>query len=118
MAPTTMPGQKTETCPYGRNPEEHGNPTKGPEMVNAITSEGAYVARGTQANMRQLKSYIKKALETQMSGSGFSFVEALSTCPTNWRTNAKDTWEFLENKMTEFYKVGELKVPGVKKEAE
>lgn len=118
MAPTTMPGQKTETSPYGRNAEETGFPTQGPEMVSAITPEGAYVARGTMANMRQLKSYIKKALEAQINGTGFSFVEALSTCPTNWRTNARDTWNFLEKEMTKYFKVGELKVPGAKKEAE
>lgn len=111
MAPTTLPGQKTETSPYGRKPEEAGYPTQGPEMVATITKEGAYVARGTIANLRQLKSYIKKALENQMAGNGFSFVEALSTCPTNWRTNAKDTWAFLEEEMPKYFKVGEIKVP-------
>lgn len=60
MAPTTMPGQKTETSPYGRDPEKTGYPTQGPEMVAAITPEGAYVARGTVANIKQLKGYIKK----------------------------------------------------------
>ncbi|MCL2336274.1 MAG: thiamine pyrophosphate-dependent enzyme [Firmicutes bacterium] len=112
MAPTTMPGQKTETTPYGRDPETTGSPTQGPEMVAAIAPEGAYVARGSVANVRQLKGYIKKALENQMAGNGFSFVEALSLCPTNWRTNAKDTWKFLEEDMYKYFKVGELKVPG------
>jgi 2-oxoglutarate ferredoxin oxidoreductase subunit beta len=65
-------------------------------------------------NMRQLKSYIKKALETQMAGTGFSFVEALSSCPTNWRKNAKATWEFVEKDMAAYFKVGELKAPQVK----
>ncbi|HBX22900.1 MAG TPA: 2-oxoglutarate synthase, partial [Desulfotomaculum sp.] len=63
MAPTTMPGQKTETSPYGRDAETTGSPTQGPEMVAAIAPEGAYVARGSVANMKQLKGYIKKALE-------------------------------------------------------
>lgn len=111
MSPTTMPGQKTETTPYGRDPIKTGYPTQGPEMINAITGEGAYVARGTVANPRQLKGFIKKALENQISGRGFSFVEALSTCPTNWRTNAEETWKFLENDMAKYFKVGELKVP-------
>jgi len=111
MAPTTMPGQKTETSPYGRDPEKTGYPTQGPEMVAAITQEGAYVARGTVANHKQMKGYIKKALENQISGRGFSFVEILSTCPTNWRTNAEDTWKFLEKDMTKYFKVGEIKVP-------
>ncbi|KNZ68800.1 thiamine pyrophosphate domain-containing TPP-binding protein [Thermincola ferriacetica] len=114
MAPTTLPGQKTETSPYGRDVQLMGYPTQGPEMVAAITREGAYVARGTVANLRQLKKYLKKALENQMAGNGFSFVEALSTCPTNWRTNAKETWAFLENEMPKYFKVGEIKVPGQK----
>jgi len=111
MAPTTLPGQKTETTPYGRDVQETGNPTRGPEMVAAITPEGAYVARGTVANMRQLKTFIKRALENQIAGRGISFVEALSTCPTNWRTNAKSTWAFLEKDMTQYFPVGEIKVP-------
>ncbi|GAV25169.1 2-oxoglutarate synthase [Carboxydothermus islandicus] len=112
MAPTTLPGQKTETTPYGRDVDETGYPTLGPEMVAAIAREGAYVARGTVANLRQLKGFIKKAIENQMAGNGFSFVEVLSGCPTNWRTNAKETWDFIENTMTQYFKVGELKVPG------
>lgn len=111
MAPTTMPGQKTETTPYGRDPEKTGYPMLGPEMVAAISQPGAYVARGTVANPRQLKEFIKKALKNQMEGRGFSFVEALSLCPTNWRTNAEETWKFLEQEMTKYFKVGEFKVP-------
>jgi 2-oxoglutarate/2-oxoacid ferredoxin oxidoreductase subunit beta len=111
MSPTTLPGQKTETTPYGRDVEVTGYPTKGPEMVATVTPEGAYVARGSMQNLRQLKGYIKKALEAQIAGTGFGFVEALSSCPTNWRTNAKATWEFVEKDMTHYYKVGELKVP-------
>lgn len=116
MAPTTLPGQKTETTPYGRDPEETGYPTKGPEMIATIAPEGAYVARGTVANFRQLKGYIKKALENQMAGRGFSFVEALALCPTNWRTNAKDTWAFVEGEMARNFPVGELRVPTKKEE--
>jgi 2-oxoglutarate ferredoxin oxidoreductase subunit beta len=111
MAPTTMPGQKTETTPYGRDVLEAGYPMMGPEMVSAISQDGAYVARGSVARFRKLKEYIKKALENQIAGRGFSFVEALSTCPTNWRTNAEQTWAFLENEMTKQYPPGELKTP-------
>lgn len=114
MAPTTLPGMKTETTPYGRDVRESGYPTQGPEMVAAITREGSYVARGTVANLKQLKGFLKKALQNQMDGNGFSFVEALSTCPTNWRTNAKDTWAFVEKEMTKFFNVGELKNPAAK----
>ncbi|GAW93627.1 thiamine pyrophosphate-dependent enzyme [Calderihabitans maritimus] len=116
MAPTTLPGQKTETTPYGRDVEEAGYPTKGPEMVAAIAHEGAYVARGSIANLRQLKKFIKRALENQIAGNGFSFVEALSACPTNWRTNAAETWAFVEDQMGKYFPIGEFKVPGEKKE--
>lgn len=118
MAPTTMPGQKTETSPYGRDPEKTGYPTQGPEMVAAITRDGAYAARGTVANMKQLKNYFKKALENQMAGNGFSFVEAMATCPTNWHTNAKETWKFLEEGMSQFFTVGEKKAPGQEEEGQ
>ncbi|MGI6362734.1 MAG: thiamine pyrophosphate-dependent enzyme [Bacillota bacterium] len=116
MAPTTLPGQKTETTPYGRDPEETGYPTLGPEMVAAIAREGAYVARGSIANLRQLKRFLKKAIQNQMDGNGFSFVEVLSSCPTNWRTNAEATWNFVEKDMAEYFPVGEFKVPGQKEE--
>lgn len=118
MAPTTLPGQKTETTPYGRDPEKTGYPVQGPEMVAAITKEGAYVARGTVANLRQLKNFLKKALENQMAGNGFSFVEVLSACPTNWRTNAQETWKMVEEEMPKYFKVGEIKVPGGQKEGQ
>ena len=51
-----------------------------------------------------------------MAGNGFSFVEALSLCPTNWRTNAEQTWRFVEEEMPKYFKVGEFKTPGEKKE--
>lgn len=117
MAPTTMPEQKTETSPYGRDPVTTGYPMQGPEMVGAITREGAYVARGTIANLRQLKSYCKKALQNQIDGNGFSFIEALSSCPTNWRMNAEDTWKFIEETMPQYFKIGEVKTPGQEQNA-
>ena len=90
----------------GRDPEATGMPTQGPEMISAITGDGAYVARGTTSNLKQLKSYIKKALQNQMEGNGFSFVEALAGCPTNWRTNAEKTWAFIEKERPQYYRVG------------
>lgn len=110
MAPTTLPRQKTSTTPYGRDPLNTGSPTLGPELVAAIASEGSYVARGTVGDYNKLKLFIKKALLNQMEGKGFSFVEVLSTCPTNWRTGAKETWGFLQGKMENYFKVGELQV--------
>lgn len=118
MAPTTLPGMKTETTPYGRDVRTTGYPCQGPEMVAAITKEGAYVARGTIAKPTQLKGYIKEALQNQMAGNGFSFLECLSCCPTNWRTNYEETWDFVENEMTKYFKIGELKVPAARGEGQ
>ena len=111
LAPTTLPGQITETTPYGRDVKKTGYPTRGPEMLAAITSEGAYIARGTVSKYRQMRNFIKRAVQNQIEGNGFSFVECLSTCPTNWRTNARQTWDFLEEEMEAYFKVGELKNP-------
>lgn len=111
MAPTTLPGQKTETTPYGRDPDATGYPTKGPEFLNALTQDDAYIARATVSNYRQLKRYLKNALRNQIEGHGFSFVEVLSTCPTNWRTNAQQTLHFLEDEMEKYFPVGEFKNP-------
>ena len=81
MAPTTLPGQKTETTPFGRDPEKAGNPTLGPEMIAAVTTDKAYVARGSVAKLHQLKNFMKKGLQNQIEGSGFSFVEVRQPAP-------------------------------------
>ena len=111
MAPTTMPGQITETTPYGRDPEVTGKPAKGAEMVAAIVdTDKAYVTRATCSNLRALKTTFKKALTNVAEGRGFSFVEVLSICPLNWRTNNVQTFDRLKT-MEECFKVGELVVP-------
>lgn len=107
MSPTTMPGQKTETTPYGRDCEVTGKPAKGAEMVASIADpEKSYVARATVSNLRKLKSTLTKALKNVDKG-GFSFVEVLSICPLNWRTNNVDTWDRLKT-MEEFFEVKEF----------
>ena len=108
MAPTTLPGQKTETSPYGRDPETTGYPPR--TRVNGELLRGAYVP-GHVSKYKQLKRFLKNALRNQIEGNGFSFVEVLSTCPTNWRTNAQQTWHFLEDEMEPYFPVGELKSP-------
>jgi 2-oxoglutarate ferredoxin oxidoreductase subunit beta len=111
MAPTTMPGQVTETTPYGRDIDITGRPAKGAEMVSSIVDpEKGYVTRGTVGNLRQLRTFIKRGLQNVADGRGFSFVEVLSVCPLNWRTNNENTWARLET-MEEYFKVGELVVP-------
>lgn len=108
MAPTTLAGQKTETTPFGRDTAEMGLPLKGPELLIPVVNSEAYLARGTVAQVLKLKGMLKKALETQKKGH-FAFVEALSTCPTNWRTNAAATWSFLEQEMSSYYSVGAIR---------
>ncbi len=105
-AATTLPDQKTSTTPYGSDI----NLLDGPKMVATITNNEAYVARGSIDNPVQLKSLIKKAIKNQIRGKGFSFVEALSVCPTNWKTDAKETFDFLE-KMKATFPIQEYKVP-------
>lgn len=86
MAPTTLPGQKTSTSPYGRNINNDGLPFKMAELL--ATLEGvafsARVAVNTPKNIMQAKKLIKTAFRYQVEGKGFSFIEALATCPTNW----------------------------------
>lgn len=108
LAPTSLIGQKTETSPAGRKAETEGLPLRGPEMVASFAPKGAYVARGSVSHVQRLARYLERGLQNQLEERGISFVEALSTCPTNWRTNAEDTWKYLEKEMTEYYPVGEL----------
>ena len=107
MSPTTMPGQRTETTPYGRDCEVTGRPAKGAEMVAAIANpEKSYVARASVSNLRNLRKTFTKALKNVEMG-GFSFVEVLSLCPLNWRTNNVDTWGRLKT-MEECFEVKEF----------
>lgn len=115
MSPTTMPGQVTETTPYGRDCSVTGKPAKGAEMIAAIADpEKSYVARSTMGNVRGLKKVLKAALENVANG-GFSFVEVLSVCPNNWKTNNVKTLERLKQ-MEEFFEVKEFVTPAKKEE--
>jgi 2-oxoglutarate ferredoxin oxidoreductase subunit beta len=113
MAPTTLIGQKAATAPYGRDPDVAGMGY--PLCVSELlaTLEGArYIARGTvsnAANARKTKQYIKKALEAQMSGVGFTMVEVLSQCPTNWGMEPTRAVEWLEQNMVPIFPLGEIK---------
>lgn len=107
MAPTTLEGQATATTPSGRDREESGTPLKGPEALREVVHPAAYLYRGTVSRFIPLKRAIRSGLETQLNGH-FAFIEALSTCPTNWRTNAAATWAFLEKEMSAVYPTGEV----------
>ncbi|MBN2297298.1 MAG: 2-oxoglutarate oxidoreductase [Deltaproteobacteria bacterium] len=111
MAPTTMLGQKTSTSPYGRSPEVEGHPLKITELIGTLPG-AAYVTRtslATPAKIMATKKAIKKALEVQMAGLGYSLVEVLSPCPTNWKVSPKDSFIYLEEKMEKEYPIGVMK---------
>ncbi len=118
MAPTTLVGQKATTAPRGRDPDEAGMgyPIRVLEML--ATLEGTrYLARGsvnTSANVGKLKGYIRAALEAQMAGIGFTMVEVLSPCSTNWGMEPVKAMEWLESNMIPYYPLGEIKntLPG------
>lgn len=109
MAPTTLNGQVTETTPFGRNEKEHGNPIKMCELLATI--KGArYIERVSTHNVREVmkvKKAIKKAFQYVKDGEGFSFVEVLSICPTNWGKNIVDSLKWIEENMSKEF---ELKV--------
>jgi 2-oxoglutarate ferredoxin oxidoreductase subunit beta len=113
MAPTTLIGQKATTAPNGRDPNAAGMgyPIRVSEML--ATLDGTrYIARGavnSAANIRKTRQYIKKALEAQLSGQGFTMVEVLSPCPTNWSMEPVAAVEWLEKSMIPVFPLGEVK---------
>jgi len=113
MAPTTLVGQKATTAPYGRDPVEAGMgyPIRVAELLSALDGT-AYIARGAvnnAVNARKTKNYIRKAIELQMSGIGFTMVEVLSQCPTNWSMNPLESVDWLEKNMISVFPLGEVK---------
>ena len=112
MAPTTLPGMKTTSSPHGRDVEKMGYPIKASEML--ATQEGSsYAVRRSlhdAKNIRMAKKAIRMAFETQVRGLGFSLVELLSTCPTNWHMTPADAAKWLEKKMIPYYPIGDYKV--------
>ncbi|WP_018085109.1 thiamine pyrophosphate-dependent enzyme [Desulfurispora thermophila] len=113
MAPTTLLGQKTTTTPYGRDRQVNGCPVRMCEML-AVLDGTAYVARVSvhnPANVNKAKKAIRRAFEVQMAGLGFSIVEVLSACPTNWGLSPLEALQWLEQNMIPYYPLGEFKVP-------
>jgi 2-oxoglutarate/2-oxoacid ferredoxin oxidoreductase subunit beta len=112
MSTTTMPGQKTTTTKHGRDCGVTGIPLKFPELVASQFPNAAFVARGTittPANVNKMKGYIKNALEAQMNHEGYSIVEMLSPCPTNWGITPLESHERIEKELIPYYPLGELK---------
>jgi len=112
LSPTTLPGMKTTSSPLGRDVEMMGYPILVAEMLS--TMEGAsYVVRRSlhdPNHIRKSKKAIRIAFETQERGMGFSMVELLSTCPTNWKISPNDSLKFVEEQMLPVYKVDDFKV--------
>lgn len=108
MAPTTLVGQKTTTSPYGRDKDHCGSPIRIAEMLATIEGS-AYIERvavNSPANIVRAKKAIKNAFECQLAGKGFSLVEVLSNCPTNWGMSPVESMEWLEKNMIPYYPLG------------
>jgi 2-oxoglutarate ferredoxin oxidoreductase subunit beta len=113
MAPTTLLGQVTTTTPKGRTRQQAGFPFKVCEMLATLDGT-AYVARCAVFNPAQVqktKRAIRKAFETQMAGLGFSIVEVLSACPTNWGMTPLQALKHVKENLVPVYPLGEIKVP-------
>lgn len=108
MAPTTLVGQQATTAPYGRDPKLNGLPLNMAEML-ATVAGASYIERVSACSVkgiRATKNAIKKALTKQMENKGFSLIEILSTCPTNWKMTPVESMDWVENTMTKQYPLG------------
>ena len=111
MAPTSLVGQVTQTSPYGRDPKTQGMPIRICELLSTLDAP-AYLERvavNNVAHVRQAKKAILKAFKNQVEGKGFSLVEVVSTCPTNWGLTPDKACAFVEEKMIPFYPLGNFK---------
>lgn len=114
MSWTTLEGQKTATSPNGRDISLTGAPIRVPEMI-AHSFNPAYVARGaitTPAEINRLKGYIRQAFQAQLNHEGYSLVEVLSSCPTNWNMSPVAAHRHIENDVIPYYQLGEFKKRG------
>lgn len=113
QAPTTLLGQVTTTTPYGRDPKANGYPVRVCELLSSLDG-AAYITRTAvfdPAHVNKTKKAILKAFKTQEQGLGFSLVEVLANCPTNWHLSPKDSVQWLKENMLPCYPLGEFKVP-------
>lgn len=112
MSPTTLPGQKTTSSPNGRDVEVNGYPIRAAELITKLDGASYVVRRSLHdpKNIRLAKKAIRTAFEVQLRGLGFSIVELLSICPTNWGMTPKQSFQWLEEKMIPYYPLGDFKV--------
>lgn len=111
MAPTTLVGMKATTAPRGRDPKEHGYPMHMCEILDQLTAP-AYLERtscNTPANVIKTKKAIGKAFQNQLDGKGFSMVEIVTSCPTNWGLDALKALDYIEEKMLPEFPLGVIR---------
>ena len=111
MAPTSLPGQITQTSPYGRDTSKVGFPLKVCELLSNVDG-AAYLERVAVNNVKNVKAAkkaIKKAFTYQTEGKGFSLIEVVSTCPTNWGLAPQKALDWLEENMIPYYPLGVYK---------
>lgn len=120
MAPTSLPGQQTTSSPFGRDVHNAGYPLRMCELLSQ-TDGAAYIARRSLhdiKNIRKAKKAILTALKAQMNGIGFSMVELLSTCPTNWGLTPEAALQWVEDRMIPYFPLGDYRVTEAVKELE
>lgn len=112
MAPTTLPGMKTTSSPLGRDVEFMGFPIRMAEILATMDGSGYIVRRSLDkpANIRKAKKAIRTAFQVQERGLGFSLVELLSSCPTNWKLTPQEALDFIAENMIPVYPLGDYKV--------
>jgi 2-oxoglutarate/2-oxoacid ferredoxin oxidoreductase subunit beta len=113
MAPTTLLGQRTTTSPFGRKPEETGMPIRMSELLASLATP-AYITRQSllkPKHINKAKKAVKQAFEYQIENRCFSFVELISTCPTNWGMTPVEAVQWAEEKLLPYYPLGVFKTP-------
>ncbi len=111
LAPTSLPNQVTQTSPFGRNVDNDGFPIRVVEMLSTLdgVALAQRVTMDSPKNVRAAKRAIKKAFEYQIEGAGFTIIEVVSTCPTNWGLSPVDAMQWLRDKMLPYYPLGVYK---------
>ena len=119
MAPTSLPGQVTQTSPYGRDVATAGYPIRVCELLSALDGPNfiARVSVDSVKNTLNAKKTIEKAFRNQVEGKGFSLVEVVSSCPTNWGMTPEKALEWLRENMLTYYPLGVYKDKSVQEEA-
>jgi len=111
MAPTTMEKQITKTTPYGRDPQDVGFPIRACEMINTL-ERPVFIERASVHDVKSImkaKKAVKKALQNQVEGKGYSFVEILSMCPTNWGVDPQTAANWVKDVMVPYYPLGNFR---------